>query len=115
VVFLIFYAILRCIPDKLAGVLTLFLAIVMLFFIPLASTSSLSIQGSRFQPVSKLLFWIFLVVCILLTWLGQEPINDVTLEYSGWFVTYYFYYCAVISTALIERLNEELLYDIDTE
>jgi quinol-cytochrome oxidoreductase complex cytochrome b subunit len=59
--FLPFYAILRAVPNKLAGVLMMFGAIAMLFVLPWLDTSK--VRSMRYRPTAKLYFLIFVVAC----------------------------------------------------
>ena len=52
--FLPFYAILRSIPDKLGGVISMFSSIFVLFLIPFLNTSF--IRSSTFRPIYRKLF-----------------------------------------------------------
>nr|YP_010890074.1 cytochrome b [Praya dubia]WJJ70098.1 cytochrome b [Praya dubia] len=72
--FLFAYAILRAIPNKLGGVLCLFLSILILFFIPFIHTSWL--KSLSFRPIGKLLYWFFISNFILLTWIGSKPVEE---------------------------------------
>jgi ubiquinol-cytochrome c reductase cytochrome b subunit len=56
--FLPFYAILRAIPNKLAGVLAMFSAIFILFLLPLLG--SCKSRSSRFSKMIQFLFWAFI-------------------------------------------------------
>ncbi|PKU23919.1 cytochrome b [Telmatospirillum siberiense] len=69
--FLPFYAILRAIPDKLGGVLAMFGAIVILFFLPWIDSSK--VRSAKFRPIFKQIFWIFLAVCLVLGYCGSQP------------------------------------------
>ena len=66
--YLPFYAILRSIPNKLAGVIAMFCAILILAFLPWLDTAKT--RSSKYRPLAKQFFWIFVVVCILLGYLG---------------------------------------------
>ena len=55
--FLPVYAILRSIPNKLAGVAAIGLVFVSLLLLPFINTSS--IRSSNFRPLHKKLFWLF--------------------------------------------------------
>ena len=70
--FLPFYAILRSIPDKLFGVLTMFGSLLIL--IPLSFFCTLNIRSLRFRPLLHFLFWIFVFNFLFLLWLGAKPI-----------------------------------------
>ena len=72
--FLPFYAILRSIPNKLGGVIMLAFAIITLFILPYIS------QYRFFRTTFASLwhhffFWFFIFVCILLGWIGGNPIE----------------------------------------
>ena len=69
-----FYAILRAIPNKLIGVVALFGAIALLAFLPWLDTSP--VKSAKYRPVFRVFFWVFVIVCIGLGWLGSQEIND---------------------------------------
>ncbi len=69
--YLPFYAILRAIPDKLMGVLALVASIVILAFLPWLDTSR--VRSARYRPKYRQFFWVFVIVCIGLGWLGGKP------------------------------------------
>nr|AND96653.1 cytochrome b [Eurysternus inflexus] len=71
--FLFAYAILRSIPNKLGGVIALVLSIAILFIMPLYKKN---MQSTQFYPINKILFWMFVNIIILLTWIGARPIED---------------------------------------
>jgi len=69
-----FYAILRAIPNKLAGVLALGAAIVLLAFLPWLDTSK--VRSGKYRPIFKVLFWAFVVCCVGLGYLGSQEVSD---------------------------------------
>lgn len=71
--FLFAYAILRSIPNKLGGVLAMGLAIAILYFLPFNQSTYLR---SFNNPLRKLLFWWFIRLFIILTWIGGNPVED---------------------------------------
>nr|AGK38168.1 cytochrome b [Ziphius cavirostris] len=71
--FLFAYAILRSIPNKLGGVLALFLSILVLLFIPLLHTSKQ--RSMMFRPFSQFLFWLLVADFLTLTWIGGQPVE----------------------------------------
>ena len=74
--FLPFYAILRAIPNKLAGVLAMFASIGFLFVVPWLDTSK--VRSMRYRPSARTYFWIFVVTCIVLGFCGaHEPDEQV--------------------------------------
>ena len=69
--YLPFYAILRAIPDKLMGVLALVASIVILAFLPWLDTSRCARRATG--RCYRQFFWVFVIVCIGLGWLGAKP------------------------------------------
>ena len=69
--YLPFYAILRSIPNKLAGVIAMFGSIILLAFLPWLDTSR--VRSATYRPIYRQLFWVFVLVCIGLGWLGSKP------------------------------------------
>ena len=69
--FLPFYAILRAIPDKLGGVLAMFGSILILFALPWIDRSK--VRAATFRPTYKIMFWAFVVDCIILGYVGANP------------------------------------------
>lgn len=72
--FLFAYAVLRSVPNKLGGVLGLFFSILILFFLPL-------LHGGKFRVFSfyflnQVLFWFFVVIFLVLTWIGARPVES---------------------------------------
>nr|AXS65659.1 cytochrome b [Cucujoidea sp. 24 KM-2017] len=72
--FLFAYAILRSIPNKLGGVIALVMSIAVLFLFPIIFNKK--IMSNSFYPVNKILFWNFVTIVILLTWIGARPVED---------------------------------------
>lgn len=72
--FLFAYAILRSIPRKLGGVIALIISIIILFFIPINNFNKF--QGNQFYPFTQIIFWIFISIIILLTWIGIRPVES---------------------------------------
>jgi ubiquinol-cytochrome c reductase cytochrome b subunit len=71
--FLLFYAILRSIPDKLLGILTLALALIVLGLLPIFSSPE--VRSMNFRPYSRICFYLFMFVCVLLTFIGGRSIE----------------------------------------
>ncbi len=94
--FLPFYAMLRATPDnfiggwatnwmgftfisaKLAGVVTMFASILVLFVLPWLDTSK--VRSARYRPIYKWVFWLFVADCAFLGYIGANPAD-------GWFIT----------------------------
>nr|YP_009498344.1 cytochrome b [Rhizoglyphus robini]AWX53543.1 cytochrome b [Rhizoglyphus robini] len=69
--FLFAYAILRSIPSKLGGVLAMVGAILILLVLTIKSNQ----LNKKFSPAKKALFWVFIVLVSLLTWIGANPVE----------------------------------------
>nr|ALO77415.1 cytochrome b [Passalidae sp. GENSP01] len=87
--FLFAYAILRAIPNKLGGVLALLFAILILLLFPLFKKNLLN---ANFYPANKLLFWIFIQIFIMLTWIGMNPVESPFIETGQILTILYFLY-----------------------
>jgi len=72
--FLIAYAILRSIPNKIGGVLALVISIAVLIICPFLPRGKF--RGLVFYPLRKIIFWNHINVVILLTWIGARPVED---------------------------------------
>nr|YP_010185077.1 cytochrome b [Haemaphysalis montgomeryi]QVJ97814.1 cytochrome b [Haemaphysalis montgomeryi]WCD42533.1 cytochrome b [Haemaphysalis montgomeryi] len=71
--FLFAYAILRSIPNKLGGVVALLMSIIII--ISFSFTMKNKLTSFYFNLKSKFLYWIFINIFILLTFLGAMPIE----------------------------------------
>jgi ubiquinol-cytochrome c reductase cytochrome b/c1 subunit len=96
--YLPFYAILRSIPSKLGGVIAMFGAIIVLAFLPWLDNAKT--RSSRYRPIAKQFFWMFVVVCILLGWLGGKPAEGIYII-AGRILTFaYFAYFLIVLPVL---------------
>nr|ASN65935.1 cytochrome b [Australicapitona hopei] len=104
--FLFAYAILRSIPNKLGGVIALLLSILILMILPFYNMNKF--QSLKFYPINQILFWAFLIIVILLTWIGMRPVEDPYIL-TGQFltVTYFMYF---ILNPLMFKLWDWLIY-----
>nr|QCI09374.1 cytochrome b [Lygaeus sp. FS-2019] len=72
--FLFAYAILRSIPNKLGGVIAMILSIMIIMILPFTNKSKF--QGNKFYPINKIMFWMFINIMIMLTWIGARPAEE---------------------------------------
>jgi quinol-cytochrome oxidoreductase complex cytochrome b subunit len=80
-----YYAMLRAVPNKLLGVITLGAAIGILFVMPWIDTSK--VRSMRYRPVARWFFFIFIATCLVLGWCGaHEPDATVVPGVGGGFV-----------------------------
>nr|YP_010945310.1 cytochrome b [Japanagallia malaisei]WMI45377.1 cytochrome b [Japanagallia malaisei] len=91
--FLFAYAILRSVPNKLGGVMALFMSILILIILPFSM--KMKFKGIEFYPMSQINFWMYISTVILLTWIGARPVEmpyintglTLTLMYFLYFIT----------------------------
>nr|UGS80137.1 cytochrome b [Acantholachesilla sp. AcspLA] len=97
--FLFAYAILRSIPNKLGGVLSLVLSIAILFILPLTQLSY--IKGYQFFFINKFLFWFYTNLVILLTWIGARPVENPYIFLGQILTVLYFSYFLINPVIMI--------------
>ena len=93
-----FYAILRAIPSKLGGVIVMFGALGVLLLLPWLDTSK--VRSASFRPLYRQFFFIFLLVCIGLGWLGAQPAEGGYVIAARLLTIYYFAHFFIILPAL---------------
>src|SRR6056300_584110 len=93
-----FYAILRAVPDKLGGVLVMGAAIAVLFIVPWLDTSK--VRSATFRPLYKQFYWIFLVNCVALGYLGSQNPEGLFLVASRICTAYYFIHFLIVMPVL---------------
>ncbi|HRD77564.1 MAG TPA: cytochrome b N-terminal domain-containing protein, partial [Hyphomicrobiaceae bacterium] len=92
--YLPFYAILRAVPDKLGGVILMFSAILVLAFLPWLDTSR--VRSAKYRPIFKLFFWLFVLSCLALGYLGSKPADGIYVMLARMFTIYYFAFFLII-------------------
>nr|ATD12214.1 cytochrome b [Cicadellidae sp. EMHAU-2015-Zz052706] len=103
--FLFAYAILRSIPNKLGGVMALFLSIIILAILPFTMKSKF--KGIQFYPLNQINFWMFLTTVILLTWIGARPV-ELPYTNTGMILTL-LYFSYFIVDPIMSKLWEKLI------
>nr|YP_010736934.1 cytochrome b [Busonia albilateralis]WEP24821.1 cytochrome b [Busonia albilateralis] len=91
--FLFAYAILRSVPNKLGGVIALMSSILILSILPFSM--KMKFKGLMFYPMSQLMFWLFISMVFMLTWIGARPVESPFSE-TGLILTivYFLYFIA---------------------
>jgi len=96
-----FYAILRAftsdflfIPAKLMGVLAMFSAILLMFFLPWLDTSP--VRSGRYRPLFRKFFWVLLLDVFILGWMGGLPAEEPYVMISQIASIYYFAHFLII-------------------
>jgi len=99
--FLPFYAILRAItfnvlfiPAKLMGVILMFGSIIVLFFLPWLDTSP--VRSARFRPFYKWFFWVLVLDCVMLGYLGAHPPEGAYVQMAQLGTLYYYLFFLVL-------------------
>jgi ubiquinol-cytochrome c reductase cytochrome b/c1 subunit len=101
--YLPFYAILRSIPNKLAGVVAMFGAIIILAFLPWLDSAKT--RSTKYRPLAKQFFWIFVAVCILLGYLGAQPPEGIYVIAGRILTVCYFAYFLIV-LPLLSRIEK---------
>src|SRR5579864_9387298 len=92
--YLPFYAILRSIPNKLLGVCALFGSIGILAFLPWLDTSP--VKSGRYRPIFRQFFWLFVIACIGLGWLGTKQPEGIYVVLARILTFYYFAFFLIV-------------------
>src|SRR5690349_2309564 len=100
--YLPFYAMLRSIPNKLAGVLVMFSSILILVFLPWLDTART--RSSKYRPLAKQFFWMFVAVCIVLGYLGAQPPEGIYVI-LGRILTFCYFAYFLIVLPLLSRIE----------
>lgn len=103
--FLPFYAILRAIPSKLGGVILMFSAIVVLFFLPWLDYSK--VRSANYRPIYRIAFWLFMADCLLLGYIGSQVAEEPYITISRVAALYYFLHFLVV-LPLLSRYEKPL-------
>nr|AEP39115.1 cytochrome b [Oncomelania hupensis hupensis] len=97
--FLFAYAILRSIPNKLGGVIALVMAVAILLILPF--TFQGKSRSLAFYPLNQILFWAFIGIFGILTWIGACPVEAPYEQIGQVFTVLYFLYFVIDPVARI--------------
>jgi ubiquinol-cytochrome c reductase cytochrome b subunit len=103
-----FYAILRSIPNKFLGVVTMFAALVIITILPVADLGRS--KGLQFRPLSKIMFFIFVANFIILMQLGAKHVETPFIEFGQISTVLYFSYFLLFVPTI--SLIENTLVDL---
>nr|YP_626387.1 cytochrome b [Trichonephila clavata]AAS15717.1 cytochrome b [Trichonephila clavata] len=87
--FLFAYTILRSISSKIGGVVALMMSVLVLYFLPFFMNCRF--RSTLFYPFTKILFWLFVVNWMLLTWIGACEVDTPFMELGMFFSILYFF------------------------
>ncbi|HEX8669511.1 MAG TPA: cytochrome b/b6 [Allosphingosinicella sp.] len=99
-----FYAILRAftvdfiLPAKLWGVLAMFMAIILLFFLPWLDRSP--VRSGHYRPTFRIFFWILIGDLVVLGFCGGRPAEEPYVMLSQVATMYYFAHFLIILPTL---------------
>jgi ubiquinol-cytochrome c reductase cytochrome b subunit len=96
--FLPFYAILRSIPNKLLGVISMFGSIAVLFILPWLDTSR--VRSAVFRPIYKQIFWLLVIDVLVLGYVGAHRPEGFYVVLGRVATVYYFLHFLVIMPLL---------------
>lgn len=110
--FLPFYAILRTIPDKLGGVVLMFVAIIILLLLPILDLTP--VKSNLFNALRKWSFWFFAFNGVVLGWVGQEIVESPFIETSTFVSLVYFLYFLAIKpiNGAVEQIVTSIFFRI---
>ncbi|HUN39607.1 MAG TPA: cytochrome b/b6 [Acetobacteraceae bacterium] len=103
--FLPFYAILRSIPNKLAGVCLMFGSILVLFVLPWLDTSP--VRSARFRPIYRKVIWLLVLAVFGLGICGAHKPEGIWVPLSRICALYYYLHFLVI-LPLLGKLERPL-------
>jgi quinol-cytochrome oxidoreductase complex cytochrome b subunit len=92
--YLPFYAILRSIPSKLLGVVAMFMAIILLAFLPWLDTSK--VRSSNYRPIYRIFFWLFVIDSLALGYIGSQPPEGLYVLFGRIFTFLYFAHLLIV-------------------
>lgn len=101
-----FYAILRSIPNKLLGVIAMFSSLFIILILPKADLGLT--KGFQFRPLSKIMFYVFVINFLILMQLGAKHVESPFIELGQISTALYFFYFLVI-VPLISIIENTLI------
>lgn len=108
--FLPFYAMLRSVPDKVGGILTMGGAIIILLSIPFLNTSE--IRSTSFRPLFKICFWLLIADFLVLMWSGEQSLNEKSVIYLmlvSQAATFYYFVFFIVLIPVIGLVERKLI------
>nr|YP_010555737.1 cytochrome b [Eupelmus anpingensis]UYR45766.1 cytochrome b [Eupelmus anpingensis] len=104
--FLFAYAILRSIPNKLGGVIALMFSILIILILPF--NKIYKFKSSKFYKFNQIMFWMFISLFIILTWIGARPVEEPYIFIGQTSSILYFSY--FILNPYIAKLSDLILF-----
>lgn len=104
-----FYAILRSIPNKLLGVIAMFSSLIIILLLPKADLGLT--KGLQFRPISKIMFYTFVINFLILMQLGAKHVESPYIELGQVSTILYFSYFLVIVP--VSSIIENTLIEVE--
>jgi ubiquinol-cytochrome c reductase cytochrome b subunit len=104
---LMFYGILRSVPNKLLGIIFLLSSLFLLFLLPL--TIETKTTGTLFRPYYRRVFWFFVGTCLLLSWASGKSVEYPFFEICKITTFFYFFILGFLMPFIINFENRILL------
>ena len=104
--FLPFYAILRSVPNLVAGVVAMGLSVMVFSFMPYLDRSRIP-GGAHYRPWYRVMFYLFVVDMIVLGYVGYIPPNDQSMMIGK--IATLFYFLLFMLLPLISKKEEQWL------
>jgi ubiquinol-cytochrome c reductase cytochrome b subunit len=92
--FLPFYAILRSIPHKSAGISAMFGSILILFTIPFTYTGY--VRNTTYRPIFKIFYWALISDFVILLNVGQAKMTNSFIALGQYSAIYYFSFFIIV-------------------
>jgi ubiquinol-cytochrome c reductase cytochrome b subunit len=102
---------LRSVPDKVGGIITMGSAILILFLIPFLNTSE--IRSTTFRPLFKIFYWFFVIDFFVLMWSGEQSLNEksvVYLMFVSQVATVYYFCFFLILVPLVGLIESRFIH-----
>jgi len=115
--YLAFYTILKSFTidfiftAKFWGVIAMFGAIILLFFLPWLDTSK--VRSAKFRPMFRFFFWVLMVDLVLLTWIGGKSADDIIFMNVqavtiGQIATFWYFFHFLVLLPVLSRVEKTL-------
>ena len=82
-------------------------AIAVLFLIPFNNTSD--VRNTHYRPIFKVCYWVLMSSWIVLTWIGQCPVEDV-FAFVGQIATIYYYAFFIVLVPVVGKIESALAH-----
>jgi ubiquinol-cytochrome c reductase cytochrome b subunit len=64
------------------------------------------IRSMEFRPLSKIAFWFFVADCIVLGWIGTQPVEEPYVTIGREATLFYFTYFVALQPTIVDIENE---------